>query len=396
MANVFILDNGAYTIKAGFSNQNEPRVMPNAIMKAKSERRRPFIGDQVEECRDASGLFYILPHQKGYLVNWDIQKTVWDYLFGKDVFNVNHSNTTMIVTEPYFNFTSTQEALSEIFFEEYDIDALLRINAGDLSVHKYHRDRPRELCCLLVESGFSFTHIVPYIQGKKQKDAILRIDVGGKVLTNHLKEVISYRQLNVMDETYVINQVKEDACYVAYDFNESMKIARKSKELNTILRDYVLPDFTTIKRGYVRTREESTGKATAGEQLIRLNNERFTIPELLFTPSDVGIQEMGISEAIVHSINKCPEETRPHLFRNILLTGGNCNFEGFKDRVLKDVRSMSPTEFEVNVTLAKGPTTYSWRGGAAISRSAHFPEMLVTKREWEEDGFTVCQERFSV
>lgn len=70
-----------------------------------------------------------------------------------------------------------------------------------------------------------------------------------------------------MDETYVINQVKEDACYVAYDFNESMRVARKSKELNTILRDYVLPDFTTIKRGYVRSREESTGKATAGEQV---------------------------------------------------------------------------------------------------------------------------------
>jgi hypothetical protein len=33
-------------------------------MKAKSERRRPFIGDQVEDCRDASGLFYILPFQK--------------------------------------------------------------------------------------------------------------------------------------------------------------------------------------------------------------------------------------------------------------------------------------------------------------------------------------------
>ncbi|KAK8722250.1 hypothetical protein OTU49_012340, partial [Cherax quadricarinatus] len=64
MANVFILDNGAYSIKGGFSNQNEPRIMPNAIMKAKSERRRPFIADQVEDCRDASGLFYILPFQK--------------------------------------------------------------------------------------------------------------------------------------------------------------------------------------------------------------------------------------------------------------------------------------------------------------------------------------------
>lgn len=65
--------------------------------------------------------------------------------------------------------------------------------AGDLSVHKYHRERPKELCCLLVESGFSFTHVVPYIQGKKQRNAIIRIDMGGKLITNHLKEIISYR-----------------------------------------------------------------------------------------------------------------------------------------------------------------------------------------------------------
>lgn len=40
------------------------RIIPNCIMKAKSERRRPFVGDQIEDCRDASGLFYILPFQK--------------------------------------------------------------------------------------------------------------------------------------------------------------------------------------------------------------------------------------------------------------------------------------------------------------------------------------------
>ena len=41
-------------------------------------------------------------------------------------------------------------------------------------------------------------------------------------------------------------------------------------------------------------------------QIVRMNNERFAIPEVLFNPSDIGIQEMGISEAIVHSINSCP------------------------------------------------------------------------------------------
>lgn len=34
----------------------------------------------------------------------------------------------LIVTEPYFNFSSIQEGMSEIFFEEYEFQALLRTN----------------------------------------------------------------------------------------------------------------------------------------------------------------------------------------------------------------------------------------------------------------------------
>jgi actin-related protein 6 len=45
-------------------------------MKAKSERRRPFVGDQLEDCRDASGLFYILPFQK---VRYWCHGTDWEH-----------------------------------------------------------------------------------------------------------------------------------------------------------------------------------------------------------------------------------------------------------------------------------------------------------------------------
>uniref|UniRef100_K1PGR7 Actin-related protein 6 n=1 Tax=Magallana gigas TaxID=29159 RepID=K1PGR7_MAGGI len=71
----------------------------------------------------------------------------------------------------------------------------------------------------------------------------------------------------VMDETYVINQVKEDVCYVSSQFMEDMDIAKKKGKENTIARDYVLPDYTHIKRGYVRPPEETTGKAKDGEQV---------------------------------------------------------------------------------------------------------------------------------
>ena len=34
------------------------------------------------------------------------------------------------------------------------------------------------------------------------------------------------RQLMVMDETYVMNQVKEDVCFVSLDFFKDMEIAK--------------------------------------------------------------------------------------------------------------------------------------------------------------------------
>lgn len=84
---------------------------------------------------------------------------------------------------------------------------------------------------------------------------------------------------------------------------------------------------------------------------MRLNNERFAVPELLFHPSDVGLREMGIPEAIVHSISACPLETRAHLYNNIVLTGGCAMFPGFRERVEADVRSLAPCELDVRVTL---------------------------------------------
>lgn len=61
-------------------------------------------------------------------MNWDIQKTVWDYIFSKECCKADFSETPLIVTEPYFNFTSIQEGMTEMFFEEYEFQSLLRIN----------------------------------------------------------------------------------------------------------------------------------------------------------------------------------------------------------------------------------------------------------------------------
>ena len=37
---------------------------------------------------------------------------------------------------------------------------------------------------------------------------------------------------------------------------------------NTIVRDYVLPDYANIRQGYARSNEESDGKAKDSEQVL--------------------------------------------------------------------------------------------------------------------------------
>lgn len=136
-----------------------------------------------------------------------------------------------------------------------------------------------------------------------------RLNIGGKFLTNYLKEVVSYRQYNMMDETYLINKVKESTCYVSQDFSASLEnIKNKSKGPNSGsisssvsgLRDgevrYVLPDYSHSKEGYV-LKEGQTIKED--QQVLVLGNERFAIPELLFTPSDI-----GSSPSLLHP--RCP------------------------------------------------------------------------------------------
>lgn len=384
--NVLILDNGAHCAKVGYSAK-EPKIVPNCIMKAKSQRRR-FIGNQVDECSDASGLFYILPFRKGYLLNFEVQKIVWDYIFSRECCRVNFSDTPLIVTEPYFNFHSIQEVMNEIFFEEYECKSLLKMNAGDLCNYNYRKHNPQAVCCLLVDSGYSFTHITPYFKDKKYKPGIRRIDVGGKVLTNHLKEIISYRQLHVMEETYVMNQVKEDACYVSQNFIKDMEIANNTKEK---ARDYVLPDFTSIRRGYVRAAGQPD---EGGHQILRLNNEQFAVPEALLRPSDIGIPQMGISEAIINSVSSCAEELRPHLYNNIVIVGGCARFPGLRERVQQEVRTMAPEEYDVRVTIPEDPITYAWHGGKVLSQDPEFYTYCVSKEEYEEEGHALCFERF--
>ena len=148
---------------------------------------------------------------------------------------------------------------------------------------------------IVVDVGFSCTTISAFFDGQPIKNCVLRIDLGGKMLTNQLKDWISYRYVNVMEETYVVNELKEDCCFVSTDSDKDMIIAqlvsllshncsfsRYKDERNTIRREYVLPDFMERHRGYIYEPGVAEKPNKVDGQIIPMNHERFMLPEALF------------------------------------------------------------------------------------------------------------------
>lgn len=211
-------------------------------------------------------------------------------------------------------------------------------------------------------------------------------------MTNYLKDVISYRQLHVLDETHVMNQCKEDCCYVSTDFLNDFELCKKKS--NPISRDYVLPDFLTYKRGFVK--EDHPDRLVTDQQIIKMNNERIQTTEILFYPSDIGINQIGISHCIHFCIESLPDEFKPILYENIVLIGGNACFAGYKDRIINDLRSLSNHLFDVSVHLSNNPINDPVEGAKFICKDK--PELVsklfCTKSEYQSKGSQFCIDKF--
>ncbi|CAJ0631561.1 11716_t:CDS:10 [Entrophospora sp. SA101] len=360
--NVLVLDNGAYSIKVGYAIDNEePSIIPNCKVTRGKGERKTYIGDQINSCLDYSGLYYRLPFERGYLVDWETER------------ECNTPTTNLIITEPCFNLPNIQTTYDEMIFEVYEFKSCFRTIAPWLCIQN---DMTISECMLVIDSGYSFTHIIPFIMGKPVLSAIRRY-------------------WNMMDQTYVMNEVKETCCYVSKDFLGDLEICRKSTRNNSIVQEYVLPDYSKNPKGYVRERKASGRRNNySDEQVLYMNNERFTVPEILFNPSDIGMDQAGIPEAIVASINSISPDTQGLFYENVLLVGGNSLFSGYKERIEKDLRVLAPSDYEIKIGIPDNPITYAWHGGSKFAKTNEFKDMSVTKSEYDEHGSNICLKKF--
>jgi actin-related protein 6 len=283
-------------------------------------------------------------------------------------------------------------------------------------------------CLLVIDSGYSNTTIIPTFNGRPLHRAVRRLDFGGKHLTNLLKEIISVRHFDLHQDIKIVNDIKEDTCFVSNDFKSHMektwkgnKHASKIPEapladsdamqldgpaLNGEMRvDYILPDGIHLLRGFSRTHDASIAAARRrklnavaqdAEVAMTLGNERFTVPEIIFNPSDIGSKQPGLADCVLQSLSTLPPLIQATMLSNVLVVGGNANIPGFVDRVQYDLRTRVKTEWAVRVRKMDDPIKASWLGGVRMA-SKHrdiVREYGVTREEYLEHGSAWLARRF--
>uniref|UniRef100_A0AC35TQ23 Actin-related protein 6 n=1 Tax=Rhabditophanes sp. KR3021 TaxID=114890 RepID=A0AC35TQ23_9BILA len=381
--NLFILDNGASTIKAGFSTSSTPKIITNAIIKCKSDRNRLYIGAQVDELTDKSALFCNIPCERGYIMDYNIQYQIWDQMWGPECFNIDFANTNLVLTDANLNVPAIKNCNLEVMYEYYGFGGLLETSASSL-VASDRLWQQNKKACLVVDTGYSFTHILPYVDGKLLLSNVVRIDIGGKALTNQLCELISYRQIDVSEEKYIMDDVKIKCCYVPQNFLKDLAICELKTKENLIRRTYVMPDFVDNLHGIILLPNQPKPPSYSNNQTITLNNERFSIPELLFNPSDIEVNQKGIADALADCLNQMKLPYQSALFGNINVVGGCALFEGFEERLKNDVRSQCDPNIKMDIHIPENAITEAWccgqRNGDKLS------EKVVTKAFYDDQG----------
>jgi actin-related protein 6 len=427
-----ILDNGAHTIKAGFSTLTTTptppsletcHTLPNTL--ARSQRdKRTYIGSELDSCVDFGELAFKRPVEKGFIVHWESQKAIWENEFfdsskSAEVFCANPEETNLILTEAASAPIALQKHCDEMVFEEFGFGNYWRTVAPVLSAYAAAPFEGEALsqrkvgeameCVLVVDVGYSHSTVTPLFQGRVLQGACRRLEIGGKTLTNQLKDLVSTRQFELRKEDWMANQIKEDVCFVSREFERDLERvwrggSKDSREIDhSIVVDYVLPDYEEIKRGFARphdpgfnARKRQLGIGGPREDIVVLANERFTVPELLFTPSDIGMQSEGLVGTILQSLDALPKGLWQAFLANVVVVGGTSKLPGFVERLEADLRTKLPEDVALRVGQPEDPVKHAWSGGARLAQNEEaMKQLVVSRHEYMENGDVWVRRKFA-
>ncbi len=305
------------------------------------------------------------PIEHGVVKDWDDMEKIWNHTFFVEL-RCTPSESPILLTEAPLNPKSNRERMTQIMFETFNVPAMYIATQAVLSL--YSAGRTTGIVC---DSGDGVTHTVPIYEGFSINHAIDKIHLAGRDLTTFMAKLLTERGYKFVSsaELEIVRDIKEKLCFVAQDYEESLKNSYNSSEFE---KTYEMPD----------------GK------IINIGNERFRCPEYLFKPLEMnGKEYKGIHELTFDSIQNCDVDVRRDLYQNIILSGGTTMYEGIGERLLKEVQSKAAKSMNVKVIASPDRRFAVWRGGSTLTSLSSFSSMWITKEDYDEHGASIVHRK---
>lgn len=376
MIESIIIDNGTNTCKAGFSEDDMPRVEIPTVLGFPSSQGGGSTDDQIdifvgEEALSKGGILELhRPIVKGEIINFNIMEDIWKHIFYNELLSETKSNPVIVSEAPFAPYKNKAK-MAEILFEKLHVENLYITNTSTLALYANGKTSG-----IVVDLGYQTSSCVPIYEGFVLNHAVGKIEMGGENLTDYFTTLINSNKENTTKyinpaEKSMINDLKEKICEVAEDYDSQMK---KCMDLKSV-EYYDLPDKSKVYIG----------------------GEKFQCPEMLFQPvmnSSLN-QNTGIHEQTYKSIKKCDEDIHKDLYYNVVLCGGSSLFLKIKKRFVKELQSLAPTGKVVNVIAPPERKYSAWLGGAILASLDNFRmQMFVSKKDYSEAGENYIYDKF--
>ena len=368
-----IVDLGSGEVKAGFSGEEKPKIIfknyfgepkykkvLRTFDKENQELNDQYIGD---DCDKYMGLIKLrFPVKHGVFENEQDILSVFNHLYSKLGINSQEiKEHPLLLTEPLLNPYINREKIAYSLFDNLGVPALFFASQPILSLFS-----TSSTSGTVLESGEGVTQSCVVYEGYSIPSSYERYNYGGADVTEYLKNLLKKRGYHFYNSTEfrLVNEIKENSCYcygnnsIKNDIGDSKKAANK----NPI--NYYLPDGSSICIG----------------------DERLLAPEIVFNPEYIGKEYLSFPDIIISSINKVDIQLKQKSYENILLSGGNTNFNGLNDQLHSELKNKLNKNMKINLNKSEKPQYCCWIGGNIISTLEIFKKMWVTKNDWNEKG----------